>query len=125
MAAQIVIMSDDLMKVASTVVLCRYIRRIIWINITFSLILKFSAIVLAVMGYIVLWQAVLIDTIAIVFVLSNSVNTYFFKNSIWRDFQMVVGHSDSKERFVKEVLLSVIDTDTVTVDISHNPLHNS
>ena len=49
-AADVVIMSDNLLRLPSAVGICRTARRVIMQNCVFSIGLKLAAIVLAIMG---------------------------------------------------------------------------
>lgn len=82
-ASHIVMTNDDLLKVVSTIILCRTLRRIIIWNISFSVLLKVIAIVLAIMGKLQLWEAVLVDMVAILFVMGNSMTPAIFSHRVW------------------------------------------
>lgn len=49
-AADVVIMSDNLLRVPSTISICRHASSVIWQNCAFSIAIKLVAIILAVMG---------------------------------------------------------------------------
>lgn len=72
LAAKIIILSDNLLRVSSVLELCKWIRYVICVNISSSVSLKVFAIVLAVTGNLALWQAVLIDIFSLLFVVGLS-----------------------------------------------------
>jgi len=69
--ADIALMSDDLTKVADTILLSRRAKRIIAQNVVLSLGLKLVFIGLAIAGYATLWQAVVADVGASLIVTAN------------------------------------------------------
>ena len=95
-AAQIVCLSDNILRVIGTVVLCRLVRKIIYSNIFFSLGLKFAALILAFTGHLQLWQAILVDMISIVFVLTCSLMPTLILKSIWQE-GVSVGTADTDQ----------------------------
>ncbi|MDP2818919.1 MAG: heavy metal translocating P-type ATPase [Polaromonas sp.] len=70
-AADVVIMNDDLQRVAETVRLSRRTHAILWQNITLALGIKSVFLVLAVFGSATMWMAVFADMGASLLVVGN------------------------------------------------------
>lgn len=70
-AADVVIMNDDLQRVAETVRLSRHTHAILWQNITLALGIKSVFLVLAVFGSATMWMAVFADMGASLLVVGN------------------------------------------------------
>jgi len=70
-AADVVIMSENLLRLPSCVQLCRDARNVIIQNCVFSIVIKLAAIVMAILGMLSLWQAVLIDVGSLLVVVGN------------------------------------------------------
>ena len=81
--AQIICLSDDIMCVTATIILSQIIRWIIFINIAFAFGVKLIAVILTVLGHMKLWEAILVDTISITFVLLTSLAPIYFWRTIW------------------------------------------
>lgn len=82
MAAKIVVMSNNLLRVSSVMELCTWIRSVIYINIFVSVISKICAMIFAVTGNLLLWEAVLIDIFSLLFVVGLSCTVISFE---WRE----------------------------------------
>lgn len=70
-AADVVIMNDDLERIAETVVLSRRTHAILWQNITLALGIKSVFLVMAVFGTATMWMAVFADMGASLLVVGN------------------------------------------------------
>ncbi len=70
-AADVVIMNDNLLRVAETVRLSRRTHSILWQNITLALAIKSVFLVLAVFGSATMWMAVFADMGASLLVVGN------------------------------------------------------
>ncbi|MBX3587444.1 MAG: heavy metal translocating P-type ATPase [Ramlibacter sp.] len=70
-AADVVIMNDDLRRVAETVRLSRRTHNVLWQNITLALGIKSVFLVLAVFGSATMWMAVFADMGASLLVIAN------------------------------------------------------
>ncbi|HSV59257.1 MAG TPA: heavy metal translocating P-type ATPase [Variovorax sp.] len=70
-AADVVIMNDDLQRVAETVRLSRRTHRVLWQNIALALGIKGIFLVLAVAGSATMWMAVFADMGASLLVIAN------------------------------------------------------
>ncbi len=70
-AAQVVLMSNNLTKIASTIRMGQLTRALIFENVIFSIAVKIVAIVLAMTGYMELWHAILIDIGTLIIVIVN------------------------------------------------------
>lgn len=68
-AADVVLMSNNLKKIPATLLLCQLSRNIIVFNCTFSIGIKVIAVILAVLGYLQLFMAILIDTGSLIVVI--------------------------------------------------------
>lgn len=83
-AADVVIMSDNLLRISSTVSLCRASTQIIIHNCVFAIGIKIVAVILASLGLLTFWQAVLIDLGSLVVVIVNGTRplmSNFYRNS--------------------------------------------
>lgn len=70
-AADIVMMSDNIVRIPETLSICRMGRAIIIQNCTLAIAIKIAAVVVAVLGYLQFWQAVLIDIGTLLLVVAN------------------------------------------------------
>ena len=70
-AADVVIMNDNLQRVAETVRLSKRTHSILWQNITLALGVKGVFLVLAVFGSATMWMAVFVDMGASLLVVAN------------------------------------------------------
>lgn len=70
--ADVTLMQDDLGKVAEAIVMGKRVMGIIRFNITFSLMIKFVFLALAIGGFSSLWLAIFADTGATVLVIMNA-----------------------------------------------------
>jgi len=70
-AADVVIMNDDLRRVASTVRLSRQANAVLWQNISLALGIKAVFLVWAVFGGATMWMAVFADMGASLLVIAN------------------------------------------------------
>lgn len=78
-AADIVLMSESLVKVPWAVNLCRHARAVIIQNCFISVIIKLVACVFAIMGRLKLWHAVLVDMGALLLVVANGTRPLSFR----------------------------------------------
>ena len=74
-AADIVLMDDDIRKIASTVKIARKTMTIVWQNIIFALGVKFIVLILGALGHANLWLAVFADVGVSVIAILNSMRT--------------------------------------------------
>jgi Cd2+/Zn2+-exporting ATPase len=70
-AADVVVMNDDLRRIAETVRLSRKTHAVLWQNITLALGIKSVFFVLAVFGSATMWMAVFADMGASLLVVAN------------------------------------------------------
>ena len=70
-AADVVIMNDDLQRVAETVRLSKRTHAVLWQNITLALGIKSVFLVMAVLGTATMWMAVFADMGASLLVVGN------------------------------------------------------
>jgi Cd2+/Zn2+-exporting ATPase len=68
-AADVVLMSNNLKKLPATLLLCQLSRYVIIFNISFSIGIKVIAVILAILGYLQLFMAILIDTGSLIVVI--------------------------------------------------------
>lgn len=78
-AADIVIMDDDPLRLASAVKISRYVRRIVKENIVFALAVKFAVLILGAVGIANIWAAVFADTGVTLIAVFNSLRTLINK----------------------------------------------
>ena len=91
-AADVVILSNNLLRLSSAVSLCRSARATIIINCVFAITVKLFAIILAILGMLKLWHAVLIDVGSLLFVVING-SSILFKSHLFAETKPSVGHS--------------------------------
>jgi Cd2+/Zn2+-exporting ATPase len=84
-AADLVIMSDNLLRVAQTLTLCRKARAIILQNCVGTVLFKLATLGAAVFGYVPLWAAVLVDVGTLVLVVVNGIRVLDLKRCGCRD----------------------------------------
>ena len=60
-AADLVLLSNNLLRAPQAVALCRLTRRVIFFNCAFSIGIKLIAVALALVGRLALWAAILVD----------------------------------------------------------------
>jgi hypothetical protein len=70
-AADVVFLSNNLLRLPAAVSLCRSARATIIANCVFAITVKLIAIILAIFGMLKLWHAVLIDVGSLLFVVIN------------------------------------------------------
>jgi Cd2+/Zn2+-exporting ATPase len=70
-AADVILMNDNLMLLPPALKLCRLAKRTIIENFSFAVAIKIVAIVLAIMGLLQFWEAVLIDIGSLIVVVIN------------------------------------------------------
>ncbi len=71
-AADIVLMDDDLRKIAKVVKIARKTMRIVYQNVTFALVVKFAVLILGAFGMANMWEAVFGDVGVTVIAILNS-----------------------------------------------------
>lgn len=81
-AADAVIMSDNLEKIAESIVIARKTIRISWQNIIFAIGIKVLVMILGVIGLANMWLAVFADVGVSVLAILNAMRTLRYKNSI-------------------------------------------
>ena len=79
-AADIVLMDDDIRKIASVVKIGRKTMRIVKENITFALAVKFAVIILGALGLANMWEAVFGDVGVTVIAILNSMRALRVKD---------------------------------------------
>ena len=72
-AADVVMMTDNLTKLPSTLAMGKLTRALIYENVILSVAVKLLAIVLALTGYLLLWHAIFIDVGTLFVVICNGV----------------------------------------------------
>jgi cation transport ATPase len=77
-AADVVMMSSNLTKLSSTIVIGKLTRALILENVVFSVVVKIVAIVLAMTGYMLLWHAILIDIGTLLVVIGNGIRPLLY-----------------------------------------------
>eukprot|EP00596_Hydrurales_sp_CCMP1899_P005052 CAMPEP_0119041538 /NCGR_PEP_ID=MMETSP1177-20130426/12527_1 /TAXON_ID=2985 /ORGANISM="Ochromonas sp, Strain CCMP1899" /LENGTH=735 /DNA_ID=CAMNT_0007007663 /DNA_START=227 /DNA_END=2434 /DNA_ORIENTATION=+ len=68
-AGDVVLMSNNLKKLPATLLLCQLSRYVIIFNISFSIGIKVIAVILAILGYLQLYMAILVDTGSLIVVI--------------------------------------------------------
>ncbi len=80
-AADLVLMEDKLEKLAFSVRLARYTRRIVKQNITFAIMVKVIFLILGILGWTNLWAATFADVGVAVIAILNAMRTLRFRQS--------------------------------------------
>lgn len=80
-SSDVVIMNDDLGKILDVVDLACYTKKIIWINICFSLFIKFFILILGAFGFASIWMAVFSDVGVTLLAVLNSLRILSYKSS--------------------------------------------
>ena len=75
--ADVVLMSENLLRIPQTLELAKFTRRVIFENVCFSLCVKLIAIILAMFGFILLWNAIIIDIGCLVAVALNGIRPLY------------------------------------------------
>lgn len=70
-AADVVLMSENLTKLPATIAMAKRCNIIVMQNIVLSVGIKMTAMILAMFGYLVLWEAICVDIGALFLVLFN------------------------------------------------------
>lgn len=84
-AGDLVIMSDNLLRIPSSIELCRKTRMIIIQNCAVSILVKLVAVVLAILGWLSLWEAVLFDLGTLLVIIINGmrpINFHYFESKL-------------------------------------------
>ena len=76
-SADVILMTDDLMLIPATIDLCHSAYHLVIQNFVFSIAVKVVAIVLALMGRLLFWEAVLVDIGTLLAVLANGIRPLF------------------------------------------------
>jgi cation transport ATPase len=79
-SANVILMTDDLMLIPATIELCNSAYYLVIQNFIFSISVKVIAIVLALMGRLQFWEAVLVDIGTLLVVLANGIRPLFKSN---------------------------------------------
>ena len=81
-SANVILMTDDLMLIPATIELCNSAYYLVIQNFIFSIAVKVIAIVLALMGRLQFWEAVLVDIGTLLVVLANGIRPLFKTNFV-------------------------------------------
>ncbi len=76
--ADVALLNDDLTCLVGLIHLAKACQRTIWVNIGAAMSLKFIVLVLAVLGSVRLWVAVIADVAGLLFVVGNGTRLLFF-----------------------------------------------
>lgn len=79
-AADIIIMDDEISKIASAIKISRKTKRIIVQNIVIALAVKLLVIILGVMGLAQIWQAVIADVGVTLIAILNTMRILYYKD---------------------------------------------
>jgi Cd2+/Zn2+-exporting ATPase len=81
--ADVVVMSDKLVRLPQCIQLCRYANRLVWCNIALAAVVKLGAVGLALAGELKLWMAVIVDAGSLLLVVLLGVSV-LARRSVWR-----------------------------------------
>ena len=84
-AANVVILSDNLLKIPGTIKLCKLAKFCIIQNVSFVLIIKLLAVIFALTGDLQFWMAMIVDAGCLIVVLLNGIRPMFSKAFINTD----------------------------------------
>jgi len=127
-AADVVLMTENLMMIPAAVQMCRSARAAMIQNCSFALGIKVVAIVLAVLGYLKFWHAILIDLGSLLVVVLNG--TKLLRNKAFEAASSsktaAVGaargaklESVEQKQSKMNVVLGLVDSRT-----AYNPIHD-
>ena len=80
-AAGVAIMTNSVLKVPEMICLSRFCRRLIIENIVLAIFLKLVFVVVALMGYVQVWMAVVADLTGLLMVILNGLRPLIWKPS--------------------------------------------
>ncbi len=72
-AADVVLMDDDPLKIATAIRISRKCLRIVYENITFALVIKFGCLILGALGFANMWLAIFADVGVMVIAILNAI----------------------------------------------------
>ena len=78
-AAGVAIMTNSVLKVPEMICLSRFCRRLIVENIVLAILLKVVFVVVAIMGYVHVWMAVVADLAGLLLVILNGLRPLIWK----------------------------------------------
>ena len=78
-ASDIVLMDDNLLKIPKAIRIAKKCMRIVYQNITFALLVKFSCLVLGALGISNMWTAIFADVGVMVLCVLNAIRVLFVK----------------------------------------------
>lgn len=78
-AADVVIMTDELTKIAQAIRISKATMKIVKQNIIFALVIKIAVLILGAMGYANMWLAVFVDVGVSIIAILNSMKTLRIK----------------------------------------------
>lgn len=78
-AAGVAIMTNSVSKVPEMICLSRFCRRLIVENIVLAILLKLIFVVVAIMGYVKVWMAVVADLAGLIVVILNGLRPLIWK----------------------------------------------
>lgn len=79
-ASDIVIMTDELSKIATSIKIAKKTRKIVIMNITFAMVIKAVAIILGMLGIAAIWEAVIADVGVTIIAILNSLRCLNIKD---------------------------------------------
>ena len=98
-AGDVVIMSDNLLRITSTISFCRYSKSIIIQNCAFAVVVKIMAVILAIIGLLNLWNAVLIDLGTLLVVIANGIRP--LNSKVFNDSNLDIINKLQTEEYVE------------------------
>jgi len=101
-AANVVILSDNLLKIPGTIKLCKLAKSIILQNVIFVLVIKLLAVIFALTGALQFWMAMIVDAGCLVVVLLNGIRPMFSKAFINSDLKSDINISKNYEKIDNE-----------------------
>jgi Cd2+/Zn2+-exporting ATPase len=80
-AADVVLMNDNLALIPKSLAYAHYAKQVILENVIFAVVIKIVAIVLAIMGLLEFWEAVIIDIGSLLVVVANGLKVLYLHPS--------------------------------------------
>jgi len=81
-AADVVLMTENLLLVPYAIEISRYACSTIFENVTFAVVVKIVAVILAIAGMLNLWQAIIIDIGSLIIVVINGMKVLSYKSKV-------------------------------------------
>lgn len=100
--ADMVLMSENLLRIPATIQLGQLARVIVLENIAFSIAMKLVAVILAFSGHLDLWHAVLFDIGSVLVVIANGIRP-LYSEQLFESYSLPTAKHQKETRKVRDV----------------------